>query len=374
MPEALAPTREVDVRIAPNGGLALDGGGVLPAPVQRVTLYGTPHKDGSNVVLVTHALTGSSRVAEWWPGIVGSGCLVDTDRLCVVGINALGGCYGSTGPSSPAADGRPYGSRFPVLTVGDLVRAQRLALRELGISRIAAVIGGSLGGMQALAWGIEFPDAVDLVVAIGASGALTPLSVGVSSTARAAIANDPNFNGGDYYDGEPPAAGLDIARRLGMLTYKSEQLLLERFGRRGDRKGEDPQTGLWARFDVEGYLAHQGEIFVRRIDANTHLVLSKAMELFDLDRDYDSAETAGARMVARAVLVGIGSDWLFPPTQVHQTWRRLRDGGADAAYLEMASDHGHDAFLAEPESLTRLLAPMLAPLYARERRADAALA
>ncbi|TAM59944.1 homoserine O-acetyltransferase, partial [bacterium] len=367
MPEAPVPTREAGVRITPGANFALDGGTVLHAPVQHVTLYGKPRTDGSNVVLVPHALTGSSRVADWWPGVVGPGCLIDTERLCVVGINALGGCYGSTGPASPASDGRPYGSRFPVLTVRDIVRAQRLALRELGIERIAAVIGGSLGGMQALAWGIEAPDAVELVVAIGASGALTPLSIGVSSTARAAIAADPNFHGGDYYDGAPPAAGLDIARRLGMLTYKSEPLLLERFGRRNDRKGGRPESGLWARFDVEGYLAHQGEIFVDRMDANTHLVLSKAMELFDLDRDYGSTEDAGGRVLARTVLVGIENDWLFPAAQVHQTWRRLREGGADAAYLELASNHGHDAFLAEPESLTRLLEPVLAPLYARER-------
>lgn len=368
MPEVLSPAREVDVRIAPEVGLALGAGGCLPHVVQRVTFYGVPPRpDGANVVFVPHALTGSGRIADWWPGVVGPGCLIDTNRLCVVGINALGGCYGSTGPASPAPDGRPYGSRFPVLTVHDIVRAQRLALAELGIRRIGAVIGGSLGGMQALAWGTDFPDAVDLVIGIGASSALTPLAIGISSIARAAIANDPNFNGGDYYDGAPPAAGLDLARRLGMLTYKSEELLLERFGRRGDRSGEDPRAGLWARFDIEGYLAHQGEIFVRRLDANTHLVLSKAMELFDLDREYGSVEAAGERLRARTVLVGITSDWLFPPEQVRRTWHKLRRGGADAAYLEMASNHGHDAFLAEPENLGLVLSPALVPLYASAR-------
>jgi len=372
MPEAVpVPSREADVRLAPEGGFPLEGGARLPHVVQRVTMYGAPRADGANVVLVPHALTGSGRVGEWWPGVVGPGALLDTERLCVIGINCLGGCYGSTGPASHAEDGRPYGSRFPVLTVRDIVRAQRAALAELGVHRVGAVVGGSLGGMQALAWGVEFPDDVAIVAAIGASAALTPLSIGISSTARAAIANDPNFNGGDYYDGEPPARGLDLARRLGMLTYKSEELLQQRFGRRGDRRGADPAAGLWERFDVEGYLAHQGEIFVRRIDANTHLALSKAMELFDLDRDYGSVETAAARLRARVVLVGIGGDWLFPSAQVRETWRRLRLAGADAVYLELASDHGHDAFLAEPEALTRLLAPVLAPLYTQEARVAA---
>ncbi|HEY0613081.1 MAG TPA: homoserine O-acetyltransferase [Candidatus Elarobacter sp.] len=329
---------ERDVEI---GALELVSGASIPEVVQRVTLYGRePRADGSNVVFVAHALSGSSRALEWWNGLVGEGGLFDLDRWCVAGVNVLGGCYGSTGPSSLAPDGRRWGPRFPVVTVADMVEAQRRALATFGISRVAVAIGGSLGGKQVLQWVRGYDDAVDQAIVIGTYDHLRAQGIGQNGTAREAIRLDPAFADG-WYDA-PPENGLRLARAIATVTYKSEALFERRFGNRPDRAGGD-------RFDVEGYLAHQGDVFVKRFDANSYLTLTRAMDLFDLR----GREAPAGR--ARLTFVGIEGDQLYPPEFVAACAGRWRAAGWDAEYRYLASDHGHDAFLAEPAALAAVL-------------------
>jgi homoserine O-acetyltransferase len=321
--------------------------------VQRVTLYGEPRPDNANVVLVTHALTGSSRVLDWWGGLAGPGKLVDTNALAVVCVNVLGSCYGSTGPDSLAPDGSPYGERFPLVTVADMVRAQRSALATLGFTRFAAVIGGSLGGMQTVRWALEAPAQVDRALVIGAYDHFTAMGIALNAIAREAIRI-----------ARTPAEGIALARKIAMLTYKSEALFEQRFARKPDRKGGDPTKRSGDRFDVEGYLDYQGELFAGRMTAHAYLALTRAMDLFD---------TRALPLVPphpAFSFVGISSDWLFVPRYVRAAAERFAAAGADSVYLELISDHGHDAFLAEPEHLRALLAPRLASLYAALRQND----
>jgi homoserine O-acetyltransferase len=335
---------ERDVAIEP---LRLDCGITLSGIVQRVTVYGEPRADGSNVVLVNHALTGSSRVLDWWGGLAGPGKLLDTNALAIVGINALGSCYGSTGPSTPMPDGTAFGDRFPVTSVFDMVRAQREALATIGLRRFAAVVGGSLGGMQAIAWGLDAPAQVDRVIAIGAYDRFAAMGIALNAVAREAIRI-----------ARTPAEGIALARKIAMLTYKSEALLATRYDRRVDRKGGDPTRSAADKFDVEGYLDHQGAIFADRMDPQAYLTLTRAMDLF---------ETRDRGLVAshpQFTFVGISSDWLFLPRYVRAAAERFAVAGADSTYVELVSDHGHDAFLAEPELLRSLLEPRLASLYA----------
>jgi len=314
--------------------------------VQRVSVYGEPRTDLSNIVLVCHALTGSSRVLEWWDGLAGPGKLLDTRSVAIVSVNALGSCYGSTGPASLAADGLPYGDRFPLVTPFDLVRAQREALAHLGLTHFAAVVGGSLGGMQALAWALEAPSHVDRAIVIGAYDHFAAMGIALNAVASEAIRI-----------ARTPAEGIALARKIAMLSYKSEALLAARHGRKGDRKGGNPALDVSARFDVEGYLDHQGAIFAARMDPHAYLTLTRAMDLFD----------ARGRKLApphpTLTFVGISSDWLFVPRYVREAAERFARDGADSVYLELSSDHGHDAFLAEPDRLHDLLAPRLSGLY-----------
>jgi homoserine O-acetyltransferase len=313
----------------------LDGGETLSAVDQHVTIYGTPAADGSNVVLVEHALTGSGRAADWWPGIVGSGALFDPHDWCVIGINALGSCYGSTGPATCAPDGAPYGARFPRLTVGDLVRAEIRTLREIGLERVEIAIGGSLGGMRALQWALEAPERVGTAVIVGAYDHHSAMGVALNSLQRDALALD-------------PTRGLRLARKIAMLTYKSDDLLRRRHDRRPDRNGN-------ARFDVEGYLEHQADLIESRMDAQSYAVLTHAMDSFDV-RDRRTRYEATSQLI----FVGITSDWLFRADDVRAAARRFAVRGVNARYLQFTSNHGHDAFLAEPERLRALLEPYLA--------------
>src|ERR1700681_4358714 len=331
---------EHDVEI---GALELASGASIPSVVQRVTLYGSaPKADGSNVVFAAHALSGSSRVVEWWDGLVGAGGLFDLAQWCVVGVNVLGGCYGSTGPSSLAPDGRRWGPRFPVVTIADVVEAERRALREIGIERFAAVIGGSLGGQQALQWARAHPDRVDHAIVVGTFDHLRAQGIAQNGVARDAIRLDPRFEGG-WYD-EPPVDGLRLARAIATLTYKSEDLFERRYGNRADRAGGDPARSPDARFDVEGYLAHQGDVFVRRFDANSYLTLTRAMDLFDLR---GQERPAGA---TRLTFVGIEGDQLYSPQFVQSCAERWAEAGWDVEYPHLPSDHGHDGVLAHSET------------------------
>jgi homoserine O-acetyltransferase len=333
------------------GDVTLAGGSTLPDVVARVTIYGRPASDGSNVVFAPHALTGSSRVAEWWRGVVGPGALFDPDRWCVIGINTLGGCYGSTGPQSLAPDGRRYGPRFPIVTVEDIVDAERKALLALGIERLAVVIGGSLGGFQALSWARRYGADVERAIVIGAHDHLRAQAIAQNGLAREAIRLDPAFRDGWYED--QPVAGLQLARAIATLTYKSEALFERRYANRPDRAGGNPAQRIDDRFDVDGYLAYQGVRFASRMDANTYRILTRAMDLFDL------RAAAAPPERTQLTFVGITGDQLFLPAHVRNATDRWAAAGWDATFRLMTSDHGHDAFLAEPAALGALLRDLL---------------
>ncbi len=319
--------REHTVAIGP---FRLDGGTTLADVEQRVTIYGTPRPDGSNVVLVAHALTGSSRVAQWWPGIVAEGGLFDPAEWCVIGVNALGSCYGSTGPASQ----RPHNTRFPRVTVRDIAGAARRALRILNVERVQIAVGGSLGGMQALQWALDAPQAIGNAIVIGAHDHHSPMGIALNAVQREALELD-------------PVRGLRLARKIAMLTYKSEALLNRRHGRRGDRNGKPY-------FDVEGYLDRQAELIASRMDPASYATLTHAMDSFDVREHAVSPSKPALRFV------GITSDWLFRAQDVRAAAERFADRGFDAEYLELRSDHGHDAFLAEPAALRALLEPFVA--------------
>jgi len=293
-------------------------------------------------------------VRDWWDGIVGPGKLFDPAETCVIGVNVLGGCYGSTGPSSPAPDGKPYGSRWPLVTVKDMVEAEHRALRALGIERLAVVMGGSLGGMQTLQWAFDHPEMVAHAVVVGAYDHFSALGIAYNRVALEAIRLDPNFHGGDFYGGEPPLAGLRLARKIAMITYKSDELFTQRFERKPNRKGaEDPYRSHAERFDIEGYLDEQGDRLTSRFDANTYIALSRAMDLFET-RDRTNLDTR-----PRLTFVGISSDILFMPQYVRAAATRWRERGFASDYLELVSDHGHDAFLAESDHLAALVRPVI---------------
>jgi homoserine O-acetyltransferase len=360
MTTALAPTLEADYTFATDRPFRLAGGGELQPVTLRYAQYGELAPGRDNVVLVCHALSGSARAADWWPELFGPGRPLDPTRHCVLCVNVLGSCYGSTGPTSiDPRTGVPYAGDFPVVSIGDMVRAQAELLDSLGIDRLQCVVGGSIGGMQALAWATQFPERVARCVAIGAVP-LSAMGLALSHLQRQAIRGDPAWRGGQYAADEPPAAGLALARALAMCSYKSEALFQERYGRRPNRSGEDPASSPAGRFDVSGYLDYQGQIFVRRFDANSYLVISKAMDLFDLGRDPGEEAEALRRIRARVLLVGITSDWLFPPGDVRALAVRMRSAGVNVRYAELQSTHGHDAFLADAEQLVPLVADAVA--------------
>lgn len=352
---SIAPTFEEDVAL---GSLTLSNGETLQNVVQRVTMYGTPREDHGNLVFVSHALTGSGRLPEWWEGFVGPGRALDTNRLALLGINVLGGCYGSTGPASLSSAGKPYGSSFPVLSFRDMIAAQRAALTKLGIGRMRGVIGGSFGAMLGLEWILREPERFRQGIILGASDAFSPMGLALNALSRAAIFHDPHFAGGDYYDGPPPNEGVHLARMIAMVTYKSAALFDARFGRRPDRAGADLARDPRARFDVEGYLEHQGRKFVARMDANTYLTLTRAMDLYDLRDEATSATQTSL------TFVGIDSDWLFPAEEIRQAAERFRLRGFPVRFSMLHSDHGHDAFLTDLTELAALIAPALEGLYA----------
>jgi len=368
MVSVLIPTIEDDFIFANSPAFRLASGEQLPRPTLRYALYGRLNKARDNAILVCHALSGSARVADWWPQMFGSGGIFDTERFCVIGINVIGSCNGSTGPSSlDPRTGKAYGKDFPLISVADMVQAQALLLDVLGVTRLQAVVGGSIGGMQALQWAIDFPDRVERCVAIGASP-LSALGLALNHLQRQAIRNDPRWRSGDYDPEKPPVAGLALARALAVCSYKSPELFAERFARRPDRSGEDPCASMPGRYDVAGYLDYQGESFSRRFDANSYVTLSKAMDTFDLASGYGSEGAALGRIQARVLLVGISSDWLFPASDILALTERIHHAGVKASYRELQSEHGHDGFLADAASLARLIGPYVVERGAADRR------
>lgn len=341
----------------------LEAGGVLRGATLRYAIYGEINAARDNVVFVCHALSGSAEVAEWWPAVFGisrglSGAsrgVVDPERDVVLGINILGSCYGSTGPSSINPEtGRRYGREFPLVGIRDIVRAEVLLLDSLGIERLKLAIGASIGGMQALQLAVDFPDRVARAIGIAAAP-LGAMGLGLNHLQRQAIELDPDYKDGEYLPDAPPRRGLGIARELAVCSYKSDELFAKRYARKPDRSGEDPWSGTGGRFDVAGYLDHQGEKFNSRFDANSYLAITRMMDLFDPVYGYKSQLAAYGRVKAAVTLVGITSDWLFPAADVLQLAEKLVAAGVSCDYKELVSNHGHDAFLAEPEALMDLL-------------------
>ena len=348
----MTPTHEADFTFAETEPFPLASGGSLCPVRLHYAWYGDMSEARDNTILVCHALSGSARVGDWWADLLGPGKPFDTARYCVLGINVIGSCYGSTGPTSlNPATGRPYGGDFPVVSIFDMVRAQAKLLDHLGIAKLHAVVGGSIGGMQALAWALLFPERVPRCIAIGAAP-LNAMALALSHLQRQAIRNDPAWRGGHYPAGEQPIAGLALARAIATCTYKSDELFRERYGRRPNRVGEDPTKNHVHRYDVAGYLDLQGQRFIERFDANSYLAISRAQDTFDLLDDL-------RRVQARTLLVGITRDWLFPPEDIRDLAERLRAAGVNASYAEIVTNHGHDGFLAHPELLGPLLADVI---------------
>ncbi|MHB8303396.1 MAG: homoserine O-acetyltransferase MetX [Acidobacteriaceae bacterium] len=353
--QALQPDFEGDFLLDSGAPFALESGVALPQASLRYALYGKLNGVRDNAILVCHALTGSARVADWWPDLFRDGHPLDMAKHCVIGINVLGSCYGSTGPTAiDPATGKRYGADFPVVSVRDMVRAQAQLIEHLGIRQLRAVLGGSIGGMQALQWAVDFPERVAGCFAVG-TAPLSAMGLALNHLQRESIRLDPAWAGGDYTPAAPPTRGLALARGIATCSYKSSALFTERFHRNPDRSGEDPLQSHAARYDVAGYLDYQGRIFNERFDANSYLVISRAMDTFDLARGYLSEADALQRIRARALLVGISSDWLFPAADVHALAERMQHANAVCNYIELHSDHGHDAFLAEARNVRPLI-------------------
>ncbi|WP_188897467.1 homoserine O-acetyltransferase MetX [Caldovatus sediminis] len=375
MSQAVAPFPVVDhQRVVFPDGLALDCGAVVRPLVVAYRTYGTLNADRSNAVLVCHALTGDQYVAEthpvtgrpgWWESVVGPGRPIDTDRFFVVCANVLGGCMGSTGPREEMTDaegrglGRPWGTDFPLVTIRDMVRAQKRLVDHLGIARLLCVVGGSMGGMQVLEWAAEYPDAVFAAAPIATAAHHSAQNIAFHEVGRAAIHADPDWAGGRYWEtGRVPAQGLSVARMVAHITYLSEQALTRKFGRR--LRGASALTFLEDVFEVESYLRHQGSTFVRRFDANSYLTITRAMDYFDLAAEH-GGELANAFRGTRTrfFVASFSSDWLFPTSESRALVRALNAAAANVSFVEITSDKGHDAFLLDEPDFHRALGGFL---------------
>ena len=352
-----------------SGPLRLDSAAVL-APVEvAYETYGVLAPDASNAILVTHALTGDQHVASphpitgkpgWWARMVGPGKPIDTDRFFVVCANVIGSCMGSSGPGSPADDGRPYAMRFPVLTIRDMVCAQALLLDYLNIERLHAVVGGSMGGMQALSWAATFPGRVEAALVIASTARHSAQNIAFHEVGRQAIMADPNWRNGEYYaDGISPTAGLAVARMAAHITYLSETGLTEKFGRR--LQNRDAKTfGFDADFQVESYLRHQGLSFSDRFDANSYLYITRAMDYFDLAEEHAGMlANAFKASKTRFALVSFDTDWLYPTSESRSVVHALNAAGAPASFVELSAPFGHDSFLLDVPALDRIVAGFL---------------
>jgi len=329
--------------------------------------YGRLNKDRSNAILVCHPLSGDAHAAGfhdgesrpgWWDIAIGPGKGFDTTKFFVICSNVLGGCKGTTGPSSiDPATGRPYGTSFPVVTIKDMVNAQKMLVDRLGITQLFAVAGGSMGGMQALQWAVSYPEMMRKAVVIASTAYSTPQQIAFNAVGRKAIISDPAWNKGDYYGRRPPSDGLSLARMVGHITYLSDESMLHKFGRNLQGKetvGFDFSTD----FQVESYLNHQGDSFIKRFDPNSYLYITKAIDYFDLNVR-GSLITGLSGVKAEVLVIGISSDWLYPPYQSQEIVTALRANGLKAFYGEIRSNYGHDAFLLEQGQLNYLLKSFL---------------
>jgi homoserine O-acetyltransferase len=359
--------------VEPEWPLELECGKKLaPVDVSYET-YGRLNEAGDNVILICHALSGNAHVANingpgdsrpgWWDVMVGAGKGIDTDKYFVVCSNFLGGCSGTTGPSSiNPVSGEPYGLEFPIITIADMVNVQKLLLDKLGIKGLLAVIGGSIGGMQVLQWSIAYPDFVKAAIPIATTTHLGAQSIAFDAVGRNAILADSNFTDGRYTNGKGPNRGLAIARMIGHITYLSEQGMREKFGREL-RNSPDYSYDFNSEFSVETYLDHQGQSFVERFDANSYLYITKASDYFDLGKDYGSLKNAFANTSCRFLVISFSSDWLFTPAQSRSIVDALVANNKDVSFCDIASPYGHDAFLLEPDTLGSFISGFLDATY-----------
>jgi homoserine O-acetyltransferase len=351
--------------------LALESGAALGPITLAYETYGKLNAARDNAILLLHALSGDAHAAGWytgdtkpgwWNSMVGPGRPFDTDRYFVICSNVLGGCQGSTGPSSAnPATGRPYAASFPVLTIGDMVRAQARLLDRLGIEQLLAVAGGSMGGFQALEWATAHPERVRGAILLATSARSSPQTLAWNAIGRRAIMSDPRWRGGDYYDSEPPTDGLAVARMIGHITYLSEPSLERKFGR-AYQDGGGPAFTLEREFAIESYLDYQGVSFNARFDANTYLYITKAMDYWDLSARYGSLDAALARSQATFLLLSFSSDWLYPTAESVAIADALRRIGRPVTHAELASSAGHDAFLVDVEAQAPLIEGFLESL------------
>jgi homoserine O-acetyltransferase/O-succinyltransferase len=358
-----------------------DDGRVLPGFTLRYETYGRLSAAADNVVLICHALSGdhhcagihtlSDKKPGWWNNLIGPGKAVDTNTHFVVCANVLGGCQGSTGPhSKDPVTGRSYGIAFPAVTIRDMVRSQKRLLDHLGVKKLRCALGGSMGGMQALQWGIEYPDFCDKVLAMATTAREGAQAIAFNEVGRQAILQDPGWNQGDYPPGGGPRVGLAIARMMAHITYLSDASMDRKFGRREIKPGQavsaaaaagaSPAAAFDIEFEVQSYLRYQGQSFINRFDANTYLYITRAIDRFDLAATYGGTlEQAFAPMRAEALVVGFTSDWLFPPEQNRAIVLALQRAGKHASYAELATDLGHDSFLLESPELYAMVRAFL---------------
>jgi homoserine O-acetyltransferase len=352
--------------------ISLDNGATL-APVDvAYETYGELNETKSNAILVLHAFSGDAHAAGisadggkpgWWDNMIGPGKAFDTNKYFVICSNILGGCRGSTGPASiNPATGCPYGMKFPVITIRDMVRLQKMLIDYLGIERLLAVTGGSMGGMQALEWAVSYPDAVAAAIPIATTARHSAQQIAFNEVGRQAIVADPDWNEGAYYDGKPPARGLAVARMVGHITYMSDDSMREKFGRRL-RSKEKYGFDFSVDFEVESYLRYRGSEFVNRFDANSYLYITKAMDYFDLAGEGGSLAVTLEQVKARFLVISFSSDWLYPSYQSLEIVRALRRRNLNVAYCELPSNYGHDAFLVDVAEQTDLIRGFLANTY-----------
>jgi homoserine O-acetyltransferase len=353
----------------PPGGFTLENGGILPELTIAYETYGALNAARNNAVFICHALTGDAHAAGyhspedkspgWWDDMIGPNKGLDTNRFHVICANILGGCKGTTGPSSiNPATGFPYGAEFPAITIGDIVHAQYLLLRHLGISKLHAVIGGSFGGMLVLEWSIRYPDVPDHCVCIASAASLSAQALAFDIVGREVITSDPGWAGGNYYGtGRLPKDGLAAARMIGHITYLSPEIMAAKFGRK--KKELAPEERFSTRFEVESYLQHQGEKFVERFDSNSYLHITHAMDSYDLVEHYGDLKSAFQNVKARFLVVALSSDWLFPPEQSLEIASALVHIGKPVSYCLLKAPYGHDAFLVDIENMSQIICTFL---------------
>ena len=368
----LVKTKFFNFAEKPNEFILSNGVKLGPITIAYQT-YGELNSKKNNAILVFHALSGDSHAAGynspddtkpgWWDTIIGPGKPFDTKKFFVICANVIGGCKGSTGPSSINPETKkPFGLAFPVVSIKDMLTPQKKLLEHLGIEKLFCIAGGSMGGMLALQWLVTYPDTVQGAMLIATSPTHTAQAIAFNSVGRFAIISDPNWNNGNYYGMEIPKIGLSIARMIGHITYLSEESMHKKFGRESIKVANSPLANFVREFEVESYLQHQGESFIKRFDANSYLYISKAIDDFDITDGYNNLPEAFRNIKAKCLVISFTSDWLYPKEQSMQIVKALKINGIETTYTNFEAEYGHDSFLIEDERLKKLFAGFLSSL------------